>query len=520
MNSVTVGEEKLPANATRVSTEISAVCVLLVTVLVFLYHAQFSKSDYLLSDSADYVRAARAPLKGTYFNTDSLSPMQLFALRNDPVFRSHPWDYLYVRDDNSALRHFHSPFSFYAMHAVSKISPHDKNQRVVSSLVTAATCAAIVAGLIAFDVPLVLAILLALLAGVQSRYTEVSINPSPHGWYMFFAVLFLFTFALYLRKSRFSTLVIASIFLAFAFATLEFSLELVASIPFAVLCVWLVQGRTFADLKTLLLSMLKVVPVFCLTTFILWPGGWLRGGYLESYGVTGATVLLKNKAAFGEKLTAADLYQKLFPSHEVLLLLFLLCIAGGLYLLLRRRLSAVTIVFCSYTVIAFGLGVADHFRLDTYISETLLFLLVSTVLLLNDGLRLLDGVPRRLAIAAAALVFALAGVQELTARQPAALYNAWLAPILQGVSEEVPAGEKILVNDNWEAYAAYLPGYQFEPTLSRLDVTPRSGDRTQGIRYFLLDSSAPSIPNTKLLRTFPTYIPSHTVSIYMKEQVE
>jgi hypothetical protein len=97
------------------------------------------------------------------------------------------------------------------------------------------------------------------------------------------------------------------------------------------------------------------------------------------------------------------------------------------------------------------------------------------------------------------------------------LYSSWLQPILQGVSEEVPAGETILVNDNWESYYAYLPRYQYEPTISKRDITPRSAVRAEGIRYFLLDNNAPVIPNSRLLRTFPTYLPERTVSLYVQD---
>lgn len=502
--------------ATRFSPAISVTCGLIVAIVVFLFHVPFGKSDYLLNDSADYLRAAHAPFTGTYLNTDSASPAQLFALRNDQVFRAHPWDYLYARADNASLRHFHAPLSFYPMHAVAVITPHDRYQRTLSSTVTALTCGVIAYGLIAFQVPVVVAVVLALVTGIQSRYIEVSIDPSPHGWYMLFAVLFLFSFAWYLQDRRFKVLALSSIFLAFAFATLEFSLELVASVPFALACLWIMQRRPLADLKTLIVSLLKAMPVFCLATFLLWPGGWLRGGYLESYGITGATLLLKNKAAFGERLTVQDLYHKLFAMHEALLLLLLFFTLASLILLVRRKLSVATVVFCAYTVVAFGLGVADHFRLDTYISETLLFLFVSSALLLGDIFSSLSAGLRRIAMSTSVAVLLVIGIQEIVAHQPIALYQPLIKPILAGVAAEVPAGNSILVNDNWEAYSLYLPQYKFEQTTSKTDLTPRSAERAKGIRYFLLDDSAPPVPNVTLLRTLPSYLPGHTVHLFVE----
>ena len=200
---------------------------LLVTFLVFLFHSQYAKSNYLLSDSADYRRAANTPFLQLYLNTDSASPLELYQMRHSPDFRSHPWDYLYFSNDNAAIRHFHTPVSFYAMHAVSLVSSADTGQRKLTSLVTALTCGVVVVGLFAFGLPLPVAALLGLVAGIQSRNTEVSVDPSPHSWYMLFAVLFLFAFARYFRTHEFRTLAVAAVFLGCAFATLEFSLELI-----------------------------------------------------------------------------------------------------------------------------------------------------------------------------------------------------------------------------------------------------------------------------------------------------
>ncbi len=493
-----------------------AVCAFFIALLVFLFHTPYLKSNYLLSDSADYLRAAQSPFIGTYLNTNSATPVHLLSLRNDPEFRTHPWDYLYFHGDNAAIRHFHAPFSFYAMHVVTQASSASRSQRVLSSLVTAATSGVIVLGLFWFGVPLPVAAMLALVAGIQSRYTEVSADPSPHGWYMLFAVCFLFTFAAYLRNRRMPTLLVSVVFLAFAFATLEFSLELVASIPVALVVLWLEDRSRLRDPKALLISILKAIPVFLVATFILWPGGWLRGGYLESYGVTGATLLLHNKAAFGERLTVSDLYAKFFAGHEALLLLFAFFLVATVVLLVRRKLSTVTVVFTSYTVVALGLGVADHFRLDTYVSEALLFLLITEALLFMDLMMETEAAKRKYLVAAAVVVLLATATQEWFRRPSTALYGPWLGPVLTGVAGKVPSGATILVNDNWEAYYEYLPKYDYEPTVSTTDMTPRIPARTKNVRYFLLSGNAPEIPDTELLESFPTNVPGRSVNLYGK----
>ena len=266
-----------------------AVFAFFVALLVFLFHTPYLKSNYLLSDSADYLRAAQSPFIGTYLNTNSATPVHLLSLRNDPEFRTHPWDYLYFHGDNAADSSFPRSLQFLCDACCYAGEFRQQESTCPLSLVTAATSGVIVLGLFWFGVPLPVAAMLALVAGIQSRYTEVSADPSPHGWYMLFAVCFLFTFAAYLRNRRMPTLLVSVVFLAFAFATLEFSLELVASIPVALVVLWLEDRSRLREPKALLISILKAIPVFLVATFILWPGGWLRGRILESYGVTGAT---------------------------------------------------------------------------------------------------------------------------------------------------------------------------------------------------------------------------------------
>lgn len=514
MTSVAVSE-RLDRNINeRLQLGVRILCAFLVGLLIFLFHAQYSKSNYLLSDSADYVRAARASFLHTYFNTDSASPVQLLAMRHEPAFHAHPWGYLYFHDDNAAIRHFHVPFSFYPMHVVSSLTSADSKQRVVSSVVTATTCGALVIGLSAFEVPLVISTLVAIIAGVQSRYVKVSVDPSPHSWYMLFALLFLFIFSTYLNTRRFRFLAISAILLGFAFATLEFSLELIASIPLALAIQWILDRRALGNLKGLLTSFAKALPVFLLTAFVVWPGGWIRGGYLESYGVTGSTVLFKNKAAFGSHATAASLYRKLFGGHEILLALFAFAAIALIVSACRRKLSTVAIVFTSYTAVAFALGIADHFRLDTYISETLLFFLATAAFLFHDWLTAESGRKRRLSILTASAVLIVVGVQEWMQRPSIELYKPWLKPIIAGVSSKIPTGATILVNDNWEAYYAYLPGYNFDPTVTTSSLISRYPCRSKEIHFALLTNRAPRIPNATLLEVFPTVDAEHTINLY------
>src|SRR5580658_9051749 len=79
----------------------------LVGVLVFLFNLPFAQNTLFFDDAADYIRAADAGFLATWLNTNSASPVELVHLRSEEGFRAHPWDYLYMHGDNTALRHFH-----------------------------------------------------------------------------------------------------------------------------------------------------------------------------------------------------------------------------------------------------------------------------------------------------------------------------------------------------------------------------------------------------------------------------
>lgn len=486
----------------------------LVAILVFLFHLPYTHSNYLLSDAADYARAARSPNLKTYLDTNSASLVHLLQMRKDPATGGHLWNYLYSRQDNMALRHFHPPFSFYVMHIVQHAGD-DSRQRVTVSLVTAFTCGVLAFGLSMFGVPLVIAGLAAFVAGIQSRYVEVSATPSPHAWLILFAALFLFIFARYLQTRKFGLLAIAAVLLACSFADLEFSLELVCAIPIALVLQFWVDRDSFGRWSELGIAFLKAVLIFLGTTLVLWPGGWLRGGYLEAYGVNGSMLLLQNKTAFVLRGPQSNMFEKLFSGHETLLLLFAFAFCATILLGIRRKLSAVSIVFLSYALVAFGLGIADHFRLDTYVSELLLFLIASTALLFQDLLALIRPAQRRLAVLAFALVLAVIGVQEWQLRPSLNLYRPWLQPVLASVSGHIPTGETILVNDYGEAFQAYLPGYLYKQTVSPTNLTPRVPGSSQKIHYLLLTQEAPAVPGASLIARYATAVPGHSVGLYL-----
>jgi hypothetical protein len=224
-----------------------------------------------------------------------------------------------------------------------------------------------------------------------------------------------------------------------------------------------------------------------------------------------STVVFKNRAEFGGRPTAAGIYGILYAGHTVLFLTTVLCVVGFIVLLVLRRLSIPTIVFASYSLAAFGLGVADHFRLSNYISEFLLFLLATAGLMFVDLERAFvpSALSRRVLLSAFCAIVAVGCFTEWRQRADAMKFRPWLTPLLSGIRDNVPAGKTVLVTDDWEALWLYLPGYRFEPTAAKNSSEPRSKLRATQASYFLFDGSVPPPPGSSALAVFPTY-PGHT----------
>jgi hypothetical protein len=267
------------------------------------------------------------------------------------------------------------------------------------------------------------------------------------------------------------------------------------------------------------MAIARATIIFLVTTFILWPGGWVHGGYIESYGVLGATVIFKNHAAFGSDVAAIGIYDKLFSSHLGLTCLAGCSLAAISFLTVKRALSIPSIVFSAYTLVALALGIADHFRLSTYISEFLLFFLVACAFLVKDTLEVLPVAYRRYAVAIGCVLVLAISYQEWCMRRDSFVDRQWLAAIIRGVDQNVPKGSVILANTNWETYDLYLPGYRFEPTVSINSLLPRDPTRCTGVKYLLLNGLEDTDNHDDMLDLWPTYKAGRNVFLYKVHSV-
>jgi hypothetical protein len=456
------------------STTSSLLGALVIALFVFFLHFPQTQDGILFDDAADYMRAARAPIVSTWLNTNSVTPLELFHLRrHDPEFSQHPWFLLYTMRDNAALRHFHTPISSYILHIVRGFFSTDQCARVLWSTAGAFLCGLLYFILAESSTPLIVAALIALFAGVQASFIEVSVDPTPHVWYLLFGLGFLYLFARYLSSHRARDIYLAAVLLAFAVATLEFSLELILAIPLALATLWFIRREVLPARSIAISSALKAFGVFFASTFVIWPGGWIRGGYLECYGILSASVLQRNKGPQHTQHLATKVFGNASNGHTSVWVLVAVGVAAGLWLLFRKRLSIPSIVFASCAIFAFCLGVADHFILNTFFFESAVILMAAVGFILGDLFTDLSGVNgaassspgwvRPACIAVVCILLLVGSALELRPQLRSESWGtrAWLGDVFAGVRQLVPAGATVIAANNREALSLYLPEYHF-----------------------------------------------------------
>ncbi len=456
------------------STTSSLLGAIVIAMLVFFLHLPQTQDSILFDDAADYMRAARAPIIATWLNTNSVTPFELFHLRRtDPEFSQHPWFLLYVNHDNAALRHFHTPVTTYILHIVRGLFPTDQCARVLWSVASALLCGVLYFILAESAVPLIVAALIAIFAGVQASFIEVSVDPTPHVWYLLFGLAFLYQFARYLARHRPRDLYMAAVMLAFAVATLEFSLELIFAIPLAVVSLWIIRREVLPARLIALGSALKACALFFVSTFVIWPGGWIRGGYLECYGILSASVLQRNKGSQHTQHLVSKVFGNASNGHTSVWILVGVGVVVGLWLLFRKRLSVSSVVFASCAIFAFGLGVADHFILNTFFFESAVILMAAVGFILGDFFTELSGAnlaasstpgwikPACIALVSILLVVGSALECRPQLRSESWGTRAWLGNVVNNIRQLVPPGATMVAGNNREAFSLYLPEYHF-----------------------------------------------------------
>ncbi len=434
----------------------------------------------LTSDAADYLRSVRPGFSAIYLERSSVSISEFIAAYRDPSIGSHLWDYLYRRNDLSALRHFHVPGSFYAHAFIAAANGRNLPHRFLPALIGVLTCLALAWGLLASGYSLALALTAGILVGVLPQFILTTTDFSPHSQYIFLTCTFLLLCAAALRRRSFPLAVVAAVVLGLAVCTLELAPVLVVTLVIGavVLRNLLPPFRLYPAILLLL--------VFAVSCFIVWPGGFLRGGYLKAYGVFLAQALLKRDEMFGP-LTLESVYARLFNADPLLLLFILGGIACLVWQIARGRRQAEGVFFGIYALVAFVLNLGNRFSNDTYASEVLVFAVVAALLGIDGAVRRLPfSAKALLASGAVLLMAATAGKAMDTIHRHANRDNAISNAILW-LPKCIPQGATVVANRHAESFAAYLPRYYFEPTESAGTIRPRATAGVKTVEYIAAD---------------------------------
>ena len=236
-------------------------------------------------DAADYWRAIQVGFWAQYVGSDSISFSRFYRrYQSDPVFQQHPWGPLYNEADGSALRHFHVPLAFYLPAIANDWGLGRKSQLLIvatESSITVAVTYLILVGLTASEL---IAVLISLCLCFSPVLILAGTSLSPHPVFSLTAMVAVFALVRWLQTSQRGWFALLLAGCALSIAALELSPLLIGTVlaTFALELWWWRNdpgylwnaGKMLAAGAAGVLGLLSVI----------WPGGFLRGGYLMSYG--------------------------------------------------------------------------------------------------------------------------------------------------------------------------------------------------------------------------------------------
>jgi len=471
-------------NGARLRTAMAAVVVMFASALVEM---PLCTDEVQRSDSADYLRAVRGGVLGTYLDTNSVAfPRFVSLIRNRSLTEGHPWEYLSRQSDATALRHFHVPLGYYGSAIVASYGASDRVHRLLPAIAGVLTCGLVVFIMRRMGAGIFLSVVAALAIAVNGRFVATAAALSPHPWYILAALLFLDRYAAFLQRGGRKRLVAAAAALAAAFACMELAPALVlAAVPatFVAHPEWL---RAMFQPRRWWRDATAAGAVFLAVLFVAWPGGILRGGYLVSYASFVAQALFKRGEMF-PPWTAAGTYERLFDSSA---LLVAVCCAGLVLLavlIARRRAPGSASLFGLYAAAAFVLNAGNGFMNSTYAAEAIVFLLLAAAIALHCWTASVEPTYRRAAVLASCLLIAVCAAHEFLQAPVRTSPADALELAVKGLPSLVPGGTTLLVNRNPQTFAAYLPEYRIEPTLTESSTQPNSPRLAGTPEYLVLD---------------------------------
>lgn len=454
-----------------------------------------------LSDSADYLRAARRGVWANYTDKDSTSLWSfLEKYLRDREFRDHPWAQLMRDGDIAALRHFHVPLFIYPHAVLARLSASDRSHRILTSAVVAIALGVAFACLRRMGVRLAYALVGILVLSTSAPLLAITAEISPYPMYFVFATLLLYLAGGPDDFGRSRRLLAAALVGAAAIVTLEFSVLLALAILAHAIAEphcrhALVQLTTYRSWARPAVWMMAGL-------FVLWPAGFLKGGYLLSYGVY-AFIVVMRRTEYYETASYDAMLQRLGSGDLLLGAAYLVAGLAASLWVWRRSADKPSRVFGAYCLCALAQGIGNNFRNETYVAHYLFFMWLVAILALEDAAR------RRPRLELGYLS-SLAGIVLLAVWLPAqlrfsAVRKAELADTSARIKEAIgllrafyPPKTVFLTNRHYEALGAYAPEFSFEPGRWQGKLVPRAPMKGR-LHVLLVDSRALTTPQRAAL---------------------
>jgi hypothetical protein len=470
----------LSGSGARVGNRLRSIgAAALVAAVALAVRVPVCNNNPLRSDAADYIRSLRGGWQAAYLDTRSANLAEFWNLSRSPaVTGGHLWHYLYDREDAAALRHFHVPLAFYPHAIASDLFPGSNAvHRIIPALFAALTSALCVLALLRIGVGLLIAAPVGLVVATCPAYVKASTDCSPHTLFMLLALVFLWLWGSYQLSGKIVTLIAAATAFACSAATLELAPTLLLAAAFVA-----IYSRGSAGFPRAAMFTWRKACVFVgaalLASFVVWPGGWVRGGYVKAYGVFAYQALFKREEMFGEA-TARGIFERLFQGDPLLLAAGLAALAAAVVFRRYLRSHPVALGLAAYSVITICVNFGNRYKNETYASETLVFLLLLAGVVLHRAVSRLP--KRRLSLAvgiSGVLVLEVLGrnIWADAKSMPAGRTDQVVPDIVASLRFSLPRGAVVLANQDAEAFSLYIPGHRFEGTENGRTLATQSGE--------------------------------------------
>ncbi len=436
--------------------------------VALLFRLPFCTADLFTYDAADYSRAIHAGVLPQYMGTDSITlPDFLWRLRTDAKFREHSWGSLYQRNDGAALRHFHVPVGFYVPALLYDGGFGPKAQRLAIALISAATVSAAFLILSAAAVPWWLAGLAALFCCCSPVLILAGSNLSPHPLFTLFSMAAVYSFCRWLQIASARWMALFAVCFAVSAASLELAPILFVTVLGTAVYFWFRVPRA-AEHKISVRQVFVCVAIIFGSLAVLWPGGWMRGGYVMSYGVFVFQGLFRSAIYFHRRdlfSTVARLGNNPIAGWALIVLLI-----AGVWSACRSRLDPLLPAFALFGSLLVIQGFGNGFTNTTYASHAVLAITMASALSFRANDRALRWGP--VAVMTGLTLMGLFGRIDPN-RQETLVESRRIAGVIGELTRDYPAQSAFVVTQDPSSFIANAPRFRFYPAESAVSSLPQ-----------------------------------------------